>query len=152
MKCHVCNEEHGDGYLTPLGFACRACGDASTAEWKAICDKERGLPIDDGPDDYDMAEFERFALRLALHFLEQESLVEKLKQSNPMMCCPSEFALWIKEQIIQVAPKHFSTWEARGHSRIFHGGTFRIIGTLRKSDVIAAAQEAGLLIAKGGDA
>lgn len=147
MKCHVCDQDKGEGFLTPLGFACKDCEAASSAEWKAVCDTERALPIDDGPDQYDLPEFERFSLRLALHFLDDKAFVNKLRNANPMMCCPSEFSLWIKDQLIHAAPEHFTTWEARSHERIFSGGSFRIIGTIPKAKAIRAAEKAGLLCA-----
>lgn len=145
MKCHVCSKDRDSGFLTPLGFACKECGDASSKEWKEICDRELALPLDDGPDNYDLSEFERFALRLAVKLLDNKPFAKQLRDANPIMCCPDQFSLWIKEQLIRAAPQYFSTWEARGHSRIFHGGEFRLIGTIPKSEAVSLAAKAGIL-------
>jgi hypothetical protein len=145
MKCHVCEQDAASGFLTPLGFACKACEAVSCQQWKEICDRERDLPLDDGPDEYDLEEFERFALRLAVHLLANKTFFRKLKKANPFMCSPSELSLHLKQLIINAAPDRFSTWEARGHERIFHGGTYRMIGTITKERVIEATKKAGII-------
>lgn len=145
MQCVECDREVNSGLLTSLGFSCNDCGDKVAAKWKEICDRELSLPLDDGPEEYDLEEFERFALRLAVHFLAAPGVKRKLKKVNPMLVSPGELSLEFKDRIINAAPDYFSTWQARGHERIFHGGTFRIIGNIPKGEAIAAAVRAGIL-------
>ena len=145
MKCHVCDADKPKGVLTPLGFACEDCKEASRAEWKEIIERERAAELDDGPDEYDLPEFERFALRLAVKCLDVEEFRAEVAERNPMLLDPSEFSLLLKDVLINHMPQYFSTFEARGHERIFHGGTYRIIGTIPKQKAVEAAYSAGIL-------
>lgn len=144
--CHRCENQSEDGWPSREGFTCARCLEKLSFEWWEDARRERELPLDNGPDDYDMAELNRFCFRFAVHALQHEDVINDLRNSSWLLLNPCELMLKVKEDIVTNAPERFSTWEVKGHARMASSGTCRIIGeTLPKEVVIQAVIDAGLL-------
>jgi hypothetical protein len=143
MKCRICECESNRGSVTPLGLCCENCLDEDRREWKEILDRERAADIFDGPEEFGLADFERFALRLAVKALDSDG--EAIRKANPWLAAPSELSMLVKERLIEAMPERFSTIQARGHERLFRGGAYRIIGKIPKDELMAGCVKAGLL-------
>lgn len=149
MKCDVCNAEVSKGFLHSNGNSCSEdCSQILQGRRKAILDELRAEPIGQMPDKLDTMDFERFTLKFSVHFLDALKPKDrnKLKRNNPMMLLPEQFALEVKDQILRhIKPCYVSETEARGHERMFHGGSYCFRQPVPSEHVVDAMRKANLI-------
>lgn len=105
-------------------------------------------PLQEMPDALDTAAFERWALKLTLHFLEGLNAQQKAKirKNNPLFLLPDQLALDFKDRILKHLHKAYvSETEARGYERMFHGGTYCFRQPVPAEKIIEACQKADLI-------
>jgi hypothetical protein len=147
MECSLCHKTFDSGHLTTShGFVCTDCLPEHQRLENELHDELRQEGTNDGPARFDLPAFERFALKAAVHMLHNLSPEdrERYREKIPWILIPDQLALEIKDRLIQVLPDYFSTWTARGHERIFHGGTYRIIKPIPKSVLLKACRTSKL--------
>lgn len=150
MKCDVCGQEASSGSLMfGFGFTCSEdCSQIAHGRVKSYHEELTAEPLGQMPDNMETADFERWALKLALHMVKgmDEKIRQKIQANNPMMLVPENLSLELKDQIIRQIPKcYVSEVEARGHERIFHGGTYCFRQPVPKDVIYKACQKAQVL-------
>lgn len=147
MKCNHCKKEASSGSIIPgYGFACSdECFEALNTERKTFHGELAEERIDAIPDSFDVPSFERFVLKISVHFLRALSDVEK-EHLNPMFLIPEELALDLKDRILRhIKPAYVSECEVRGHARMFYGGNYMFRRPVPAKHVIEACRAAELI-------
>lgn len=148
MKCEICNAPASQGLLG-LGFYCSAAHKAELLDQqKAVFDELRAEPVNEMPEQFDTHDFERWALKFAIHFLDGLSEQDQafLAERNPMMLQPDQLALDFKDRIIcHLHKAYVSETRARGHERLFHGGAYCFRQPVPAEKIIEAARKAQLI-------
>lgn len=150
MKCEICNGESDRGSLIfGLGFVCSEdCAQIAKGRIDAHHKELSDEPLAEMPDKLETADFERWALKLAIHALKglTAATESKLRKNNPMMLVPHNMALELKDQIIRHIPRcYVSETEAKGHDRMFYGGTYCFRQPVPKEVIYAACKKAEIL-------
>lgn len=150
MKCEICEQEASAGNLIfGLGFVCSEdCAQIAHGRVKHYHDELRAEPLETMPEQFETGDFERWALKLALHCIEtmDKRTKTKISQNNPMMLIPENLSLELKDQILNHIPRcYVSEVEARGHERIFHGGTYCFRQPVPKATIYEACKKAQIL-------
>lgn len=149
IKCTVCDTESEKGFIHSNGISCSEdCSQILQGRLKAIHDELRAEPMEEMPDKLDTADFERFTLKFSIHFLNQLKPKDrkKLQRNNPLMLIPEQFALEVKDQILRhIHPAYVSETQARGHERLFHGGTYCFRQPVPCDHVVEAMKKARLI-------
>jgi hypothetical protein len=107
MKCNHCGRDVARQVLnTELGLVCSQCDEAECNERK---DRLGGLalePLNLAPAEMDVAAFERWALKLAVHVLKTLPATKRLRlaKMNPLAMYPEVLANQIKERILVCMP------------------------------------------------
>ena len=126
-----------------IGPVCNKCEKASDRPKKLearirkyISDKK----LTSYPDDMEMYDFERMVLQVCYMYLANDAFRANMKKHevNPLMYVPSQFALAIKEQIIDVLPRSMvKTAVNSGMERWHSGGSFYFVNdTIPKAVVL----------------
>lgn len=145
MKCDICGNEVSNGFLVyGSGFTCEGCSDTANEKRKQHHADLLAEPIGEMPDHFETADFERFFLKFAVHWINQLPDSDRGKL-NPIFLVPEELANKFKDEVLAHLGKYTSTFEARGHERLFHGGTYRIFKPIPCKDVHKAMKKAKLL-------
>jgi hypothetical protein len=100
------------------------------------------------PDTLDMAAFERFVLKYALHFMRAVSPADRdvILNSNPWLIIPEDFALRVKDEILQkIPPRYVSFVEIRTHHGIFPRGKYQFKRAVPAPVLHTAMRNAGLV-------
>jgi len=64
-------------------------------------------------------------------------------KTNPVALVPEDLALEIKERVLQFVPLYYvSSMDAKGHERIFYGGTFEFKCKVPKKVILNALVKA----------
>jgi hypothetical protein len=127
MECGICGKKT-DTALMHAGPYCSPKHERMLrARRTALHDQLLAEPDFSLPDELDLPAFERFSLKVALKSL--QTLCPKhraeIEERMPLLLVPEEMALKVKEEILQHIPDEYvELQEARGHERLFHGGTF----------------------------
>lgn len=150
MKCDICGAEVESGSIYPgYGLACsKDCEQIIQGRIKASDDALLAEPLDQMPEKLETQDFERWAHKLALHLLNEMSESDKarLKENNRILQHPSYMALELKELILRHIPScYVSETEARGHDRLFYGGTYCFRQPVPKEVIYRACQKAEIL-------
>jgi len=150
IKCQVCGKKLKRAKGVPgHGWACpKGCVEKLLAK-REVYHKEL---LDEGllemPDRLKLVDFERFALKYALHVLRELSGEERelVRQKMPTMLVPEELALDIKDKLLRhISSGFFVAEEARGHARLFHGGTYKLENPIPAKVMIRALSDAKLI-------
>jgi len=133
MKCNRCKEHVTNVSIWSLiGPICKPCEETGIPDklskrvTKYIVDKK----IASYPNDMDARDFDRLALQVAMMYLMQSEFRENMRKNNvnPMLFMPNQFALTIKEQIIDQLPSSVvSTSVNSGMDRWSSGGTYCLV-------------------------
>lgn len=150
MKCDYCGKEAEKGHLIfGQGFACStSCGDQMSAARQAFNDELAAEELCEMPEMLDTADFERWALKFAIHFIRKLSDGErkKLARNNPMLLVPEELALDFKERILRhVHRAYVSETNNRGHARLFCGGSYMFRKPVPAEHIVEACRQADLI-------
>lgn len=149
MKCNICGEEVTTGsFGTMVGFVCKnpECEKKAAKKRKDFFAREwKAKDITGG------GELNENLTLFAYHWLKEvkkhyPESYSKIRLNNPMMTIPEELMLDFTEKVINGLPPGYTESEnARGHERLFHGGTFKIVKTIPKAVYVAAIIKAGLI-------
>jgi hypothetical protein len=152
MKCAICGKDCNEVVLH-LG---PVCGEERRQELLArhrrLLQELAGEKLRALPDPVFLPDFERFALKLAVHLLAglSQDLVQRYRQEAPWLLNPLEVALEIKERILRLLPAEYVTLEdARGPLRLFFRGTYSFKGPVPARVVLEASVRAIALSALG---
>jgi len=149
MTCGLCEKEINEGYGVPsIGLVCKGCGPKAGEQRKSLHTLLLEQALEVTPDELDLGQFETFALKFSLHALRDMSpkTKEKFRKNCPLLLVPEEFALVIKEKILDQIPLNYvSSQDAVGHERLFHGGAFQFKRKLPKDVLFKALVKAKLL-------
>ena len=125
-----------------LGPICKPCEETGIPDklnkkiTKYIIDKK----MSSYPDDMDARDFDRMTLQVAMIYLQQPEFRKNMSthKVNPLMYIPDQFALSIKEQIINTLPTNVvSTSVNSGIDRWSSGGTYCLVNdTIPKALVL----------------
>lgn len=132
-----------------MGFCCSEdCSQIAQGRRKAFHGELEAENLGELPDKLETADFERWALKLAIHCLKTltEDQRRKIADANPMYLIPEQFALDLKDKILRHIPAcYVSEVEARGHERIFHGGTYCFRQAVPSEVIVKACKQAQIL-------
>lgn len=150
MKCDICGKKADKGTLIMgEGFCCSApCVEKATERRKKFHAELLSEDLMKMPKKVDVPEFERWTLKLAIQMLRgmNEATRAKLREGAPMMLVPETLCMDLKERIIRHVHKAYvSEVEARGHERLFHGGTYCFRQPVPSKHILEAAVNAELL-------
>ena len=137
--CDECGEDAFTGYQG-LGWLCsEECFNTAKEKRAAFHDELRALKSDDFPDEFQLSDFERYALRIALDCVDDEETFEFIKKNHPHLTSIEDVAEEVKERTLNRIPgEYVEIEEARGHARLFTGGTYRVVKPIPKSVIIEA--------------
>jgi len=97
------------------------------------------------PEKLETGDFERWSLKLALHFLNGLSSKER-KRLNPLLLIPEELSLEFKERILRhIKPCYVSEIEYKGHQRMFSSGEYCFRQPVPCEHIVEAARSAQLI-------
>lgn len=148
MNCEICNAPASQGLLG-LGFYCSDAHKAELlAQQKAQFDELRAESVNEMPEQFETEDFERWTLKFAVHFLDGLSEQNRafLRKNNPMMLQADQLALEFKDRIIcHLHKAYVSETRARGHERMFHGGTYCFRQPVPAEKIVEAARKAQLI-------
>jgi hypothetical protein len=151
-ECSNCGKPAREGLMS-VGWYCS--DECKTVLFEKSVKYEEELlaePIGNAPDFFRTAgELTRFTHKIALHTLRDisDTNLAKLKKHNPMMLVPSEFGQHIAGLILNHIRDYVEVEEARGHMRMFSGGTYRITKQIPAEVVAEALVKAGVCERKG---
>lgn len=144
FTCDKCSSETNYGWPVFKGYTCGICLEAEGSEWWEQVKEAAATAMDDGPENYDLSEFNRLAYRIAVQNLRHKVFIEVARiSSGGLFLNPQDLSMEIKERIINEAPERFSTVRENQLGRMFVSGQFRIIGgTIPKSELLEIATRA----------
>jgi hypothetical protein len=141
FECAVCGKPSESALLRVGAF----CSEPCKRELMRLDEEKKECLLSEDvtvmPDEFDVAAFDRYALKTALHMIRALKPMEKRRwmKNSPILLVPDELAMAIKEKAIRHIPLDFiSSMEAEGHERLFHGGTFQFKKKVPKEVVIEA--------------
>lgn len=141
FKCAVCGKAANKALLRVGAFCSEPCKRELMRRDEEEKEKLLAEDVTVMPDEFDLAAFDRYALKTALHMIKELPPKEKRRwQKNmPILLVPDELALAIKEKAIPHIPLDFvSSMEAEGHDKLFHGGTFMFKKAVPKEVILNA--------------
>jgi hypothetical protein len=148
VKCAICGRECHEGFLHLGGY----CGEEHRREVLArhrrLLDELRREDVRALPESLVVPDFERLALKLAVHLLAGlgPELLERYRREAPWLLDPLAMALELKERILRQLPGEYVTLqEAVGHQRFFHGGTYSFKQPVPSRLVVEAMARANLV-------
>lgn len=127
MNCDICGKEANTAFMHGGVYCNEKHAKMLMARRTALHDQLLAEPDFSLPETLDLPAFERFSLKVALKSLRTlcDKHRAKIEKMMPMLLIPEEMALKVKEEILQHIPSEYvELYEARGHERLFHGGTF----------------------------
>lgn len=151
-KCDICGKQAAEGIVGVGAFCSGRCRNRLV---KKAMEHEKELlnePLDQMPDEFDVAAFERFMMKLALHMI--RDLPPKVRAKwTPLMLSASNLSLEIKGRVLKHVPLYYvSAVDAEGHAKMFYSATFMfkakvpkrvILDALVKAKVFKGKQEPG---------
>ena len=148
FKCDVCGKDT-DKVLLNIGACCPGdCEKQLVEEYNLYHRELLTERLDDIPETFETHDFERFTLKYAIHALEvmSKKTRDKIERNNPMISIPENFALHVKEQVLNFLPAEaVHQVDSVGHVRMFSGGEYSFVKTIDKDIIIDAFYQAGLL-------
>lgn len=151
MQCVICDgktAENGSwhGY-EGIGWVCSEdCAQIGQGRRKAFHDELRAEPLGQLPEELTTGDFERWALKLSLHFLADTDRAAQIIEACPFMGVPEQLALDLKDRILRhIKPCYVSEVEARGHERLLHGGTYCFRQPVPATHILEAAEKAKVI-------
>jgi hypothetical protein len=146
-QCSHCGNAVGEhSYLSFHGHFCSdSCSAAASAKRNALHVALLGEPLPEMPEQLSVADFERFALKLALHTIRDDTSVSSSPDpARRILSIPEVMALAIKERIILKLPDGFVISE-RSRALLGPDYTYDFNRAVPRSLVMKASQEAGVI-------
>lgn len=151
-SCDICAKPAREGLLGVGAFCSARC---KATLIKKARDHEHELldePLETMPDEFDVAAFDRFMLKLSLHML--RGLPPKVRavwlKDNPLMLSASSLSLEIKGRVLKYIPLFYvSSMNAEGRERDYYGGTFMFKAKVPKQVLWDAIVKAKVMKARG---
>jgi hypothetical protein len=146
-ECAVCGKPSHSALMHVGPYCSELCKRELMKRDEEEKEKLLAEPVDVIPDELDLADFERYTLKTALHMIKTLPPKEKIrwKKNMPLLLVPAELAMAIKEKAIPHIPlDYISSMEAEGHERFFHGGTYQFKKKVPKEVVLNALIKGGV--------
>ena len=133
-ECGVCGNQKAYSATQGLGWLCsKECFEKARDTRRAHHNKTRELATEDFPEEFQLSDFERYVLRLALYH--EDNHLDYLKESQ--IWSLEDLVEDLKGRVLQYIPsKYVKLTEARGHARLFTGGTYEVLKPIPKSIVV----------------
>ena len=153
MKCVICGKECNEGFLRLGGYCGEGHKEELLARHRRLLDELRQEDIRTMPVMLAVADFERLALKLAVHLIlgMNDGLYQLYTDTSPDLLEPLEMAAFLKALILHELPaSHVAREEARGLQRFFCDGTYSfhqpipaglVVETMERSHVLPWARE-----------
>ena len=150
MKCELCDREVDSIFIVwGFGVVCsKACSRKARRRVKDDQQKLLEEAWDDMPEQLETADFERWTLKFAVHFLDAlgESEREQFRENSPMLLVPDQFALAVKKAILEkLHPSYVSSVEHYGVERLFTAGTYCFRQPVPREIILEAAKQVELI-------
>jgi endogenous inhibitor of DNA gyrase (YacG/DUF329 family) len=143
LTCAVCGKPASEGYLHVGGFCSEICREILMSDERAKTRELEEEPLSEMPAMLTVPDFERWAHKLACHLLREITDEQKMLM-NPMLLRPTELALELKSMLLDRMTGVEREY-ARGHSRLFSGGTYSFPSPIPREEIFRAAQEVGVI-------
>ena len=149
MTCNICKAEvHEGSFGTVAGFVCKKpeCQEKARVQRKAFF--KRAWNPKEIKTAGDLNEnMTLFAYKYINALKKQNRLAyEQIRANNPMMLIPEELQLDFTQKVLNKLPREYYTEEyARGHERLFHGGTFKLTKPIPKEVLTDAMVACGYI-------
>ncbi len=144
-KCAICGKPAKQA-LVGLGWFCSAaCKQKLIDEDKAYKEELLAEGVEVMPDEFDLQTFERYMLKVSLHFLKTlpTDMRKKWMKKCPLMLSPDDLCLELKDRVLKQMPLNYvSSMDAEGHVRLFHGGTYMFKRKVPKNVIVDAMTKA----------
>jgi len=151
-ECDICGKPASEGLLGVGAFCSARCKmtliKQATELEKELLDES----MEKMPEEFDVAAFDRFMLKLALHTLrDMPHNVRRAWEKNcPIMLSAPNFSLEIKDRVLNYIPLFYvSSMNAEGHERVFYGGTFMFKAKVPKKVLLDALLKSKMMKPKG---
>jgi hypothetical protein len=147
MHCAICGQECNNAFLRLGGYCCEKHRQEVLKRHRDLVEELAGEDVRQMPDVFHLPDFERFALKLAVHLLlgMSEGLRQLYRQRAPNLLDPLEMALELKECILRQLPaSHVHLEDATGLAVLFHDGTYRFLQPVPDHLVVEAIRKARL--------
>lgn len=147
MKCDICGTETNSATVVFLvGYACSEdCAQIAQGRRKARHDELAAEPLALMPDALTTHDFERWALKLAVHIIRglPEDKRHEIEDANPIMLTPEVLSLDLKDQILRYVPRAYYS-EAKT-PRGIADAEFMFRQPVPRAVITLAAQKAGII-------
>jgi hypothetical protein len=149
VRCANCDKDCNEAFLNLGGYCCDEHRDEILRRHRQLLDELRLEAPRQLPETFTLADFERFALKLAVHLLAGigPTVRQMYQQRMPSLLNPLEMALELKERILLCLPAEYVTLQhAEGLARLFRGGTYFFRQPVPAALVVDALRQARLLL------
>ena len=149
--CDICGKPATEGFMGLGAYCSSKC---KVKLLKKATDYEKELldePLEKMPDDFDVAAFDQFMLKLALHMIRDlpAQLREKWRKGNPLLLSAPNLSLEMKERVLRHVPLFYvSSMDAEGREKAFYSGTFMFKAKVPKKVLWDALVKAKIMKAK----
>jgi hypothetical protein len=148
MTCAICGKACNRAFLHLGGYCGEEHRQEVLARHRRLLDELLREDARAMPETVTLPDFERFALKLAVHVLAglNPSLLARYRREAPWLLDPLELSLELKDQILHQLPgEYVALEEARGPARFFRGGTYTFRQPVPARLLIEALARAGLV-------
>lgn len=151
MICSICRKDVCAGKIIPhWGFGCseECLKIIHEKRDKVVQELKDEILVDNIPERLDLEAFERFMLKVAIHYItDMPAKVKKqFEKKAPLLLRPEELALEFKDKVLKFIPSgFFSSKEARGHARLFFSGTYTMENNIPRKVLFKALKEARIV-------
>jgi Glu-tRNA(Gln) amidotransferase subunit E-like FAD-binding protein len=153
MKCDLCKRKVSSLNGVPsVGMACKRCVKKAVAKRKRLHGTLRKESLGKMPKALNARQFDRYALKLAIHTLDAlpEKDRAKLRERMPLALIPEEAALDIKERILNAVigeyrERYIVMKETKGRARWASSGTYQFKEDIPAAVLLSACKKADLV-------
>jgi len=141
FECVICGKPSKKALLRVGAFCSEVCKRELMRRDEEEKEKLLAEEVNVVPDEFDLAAFERYALKVALHMIKTLPPSEKRRwqKKTPILLVPDELAMAIKEKAIPHIPLDYvSSMEAEGREKLYHGGIYQFKKKVPKEVVLEA--------------
>jgi len=127
MKCAICGQDCNQALVHLGGYCSPEHKQQLLDKYRAHLKELREEPVLLMPETFTRADFERFTLKLAVHFLHRLSplMLQRFRKQAPQMLSPLEMSLELKDLILHQLPDtHVSLQNATGLQWFLFAGTY----------------------------
>lgn len=141
FTCAICGKPATEGLVGVGAFCSGHCRVKLIA--KAMGEEKELLnePLDVMPDEFDVAAFDRFMLKLSLHMIRDlpPKIRAKWRKETPFMLSAMNLSLEIKGRVLKHVPLFYvSAVDAEGREKMFYSATFMFKAKVPKRVILDA--------------